>query len=238
MSLANFSLPFQLATPGPYVFPSAGGQTPINNLRVNAVVAGGHFGGDRPFQNEPYIPPAAYQHQKGQQDHGQRQRQYYKQIPQQVRRPVSEVSHQQDARHPELSNQQIRNPEVSHQIRNPEVAHQQISNPDVSHQIQNQGGTHQQFRSQEASQQVRSQEGSNQESQFRSNQEAQFDRSVDDRYNYDQDFRRTQPRHQSRMMPQQQMVPPPLDVPEQQDRVANGGDSDAAGEPYPERPDG
>ncbi|XP_063989838.1 protein spaetzle 3 [Diachasmimorpha longicaudata] len=93
MSLVNFSLPFQLATPTPYMYPpDVGQQTPTNNLKFNAV-PGDNFGRERRYQNEPYIPPAAYHQQEHphrgvkQQEHLQsRQRQYYKQQVQQQQR--------------------------------------------------------------------------------------------------------------------------------------------------------
>ncbi|XP_011309753.1 uncharacterized protein [Fopius arisanus] len=88
MSLANFSLPFQLATPAPYMYPPPTQQTPVNHLGLNGVPPGDNFRGERRYQNEPYIPPAAY-HQQDQQDH---LRQYYKQAPQQQFR--GQVHHQ------------------------------------------------------------------------------------------------------------------------------------------------
>ncbi|KAF7990311.1 hypothetical protein HCN44_000116 [Aphidius gifuensis] len=74
MSLGNFSLPFQLATPSPYLY------TPNDplRLRLNAVVPSSvNFQDERRYQNEPYIPPAAYQQQKNNQQSNQQK--YYKQ---------------------------------------------------------------------------------------------------------------------------------------------------------------
>lgn len=76
MSLGNFSLPFQLATPSPYLY------TPNDplRLRLNAVVPSSvNFQDERRYQNEPYIPPAAYQQQKNNNNQQNNQQKYYKQ---------------------------------------------------------------------------------------------------------------------------------------------------------------
>lgn len=86
MSLANFSLPFQVATPSPYLFTNnIPAQTPANNLRLNAVLPSSPslFSEQRQYHNQPYIPPAAYQrqhqnHHVQQQEQQQRRNTYYK----------------------------------------------------------------------------------------------------------------------------------------------------------------
>ncbi|XP_003701081.1 spaetzle domain-containing protein 3 [Megachile rotundata] len=74
MSLVNFTLPYQSATPTPFFYGGQnGGQPAVNNLRLNAVLPvapAPNFNGQESFQNEPYIPPAAYQQK--QQQHRQR----------------------------------------------------------------------------------------------------------------------------------------------------------------------
>ncbi|XP_053978206.1 protein spaetzle 3 [Hylaeus volcanicus] len=70
MSLANFTLPYQSATPTPFFYGGQnGGHTPANNLRLNAVLPPApalNFNERESFQNEPYIPPAGYQQQRQQ----------------------------------------------------------------------------------------------------------------------------------------------------------------------------
>ncbi|XP_078039887.1 spaetzle domain-containing protein 3 [Augochlora pura] len=68
MSLVNFTLPYQPATPTPFFYGGqTGGHSSVNNLRLNAVLPPApapNFNDREPFQNEPYIPPAGYQQQK------------------------------------------------------------------------------------------------------------------------------------------------------------------------------
>lgn len=68
MSLVNFSLPYQSATPTPFFYGGQnGGHSTVNNLRLNAVLppAPAHSFNERePFQNEPYVPSASYQQQR------------------------------------------------------------------------------------------------------------------------------------------------------------------------------
>nr|XP_031830437.1 protein spaetzle 3 isoform X2 [Nomia melanderi] len=68
MSLVNFTLPYQSATPTPFFYGGqTGGHSSVNNLRLNAVLPPApapNFNDREPFQNEPYIPPAGYQQQK------------------------------------------------------------------------------------------------------------------------------------------------------------------------------
>ena len=68
MSLVNFSLPYQSATPTPFFYGGQNqGHSTVNNLRLNAVLppAPAHSFNERePFQNEPYVPPANYQQQR------------------------------------------------------------------------------------------------------------------------------------------------------------------------------
>lgn len=70
MSLANFTLPYQSATPTPFFYDGQnGGQSTVNNLRLNAVLPPAparNFNEQEPFQNEPYIPPIGYQNQQQQ----------------------------------------------------------------------------------------------------------------------------------------------------------------------------
>lgn len=77
MSLVNFSLPYQPATPTPFFYGGQpGGHSPVNNLRLNAVLPPApapNFNDREPFQNEPYIPPAGYQQQKQHQSSFSRQ---------------------------------------------------------------------------------------------------------------------------------------------------------------------
>ncbi|XP_003398592.1 protein spaetzle 3 [Bombus affinis] len=162
MSLVNFTLPYQSATPTPFFYGGQnGGQSTVNNLRLNAVLPPApapNFNDQEPFQNEPYIPPAAYQQQQQQQQQ-QRQRQ-------------STVNRQRN------------------------------TNTFV--------------------------------------EDSSFSSTQDNRYaNYNQDFRRTQPRQQ-----QQQMRPPPS-LPQQQQRVSVERDQDnfrtsrmPEQESYPDRPNG
>lgn len=71
MSLVNFTLPYQSATPTPFFYGGQnGGQSTVNNLRLNAVLPPApapNFNEQEPFQNEPYIPPTGYQQQQQQQ---------------------------------------------------------------------------------------------------------------------------------------------------------------------------
>lgn len=70
MSLVNFTLPYQSATPTPFFYGGQnGGQSTANNLRLNAVLPPApvpNFNDQESFLNEPYIPPAAYQQQQQQ----------------------------------------------------------------------------------------------------------------------------------------------------------------------------
>ena len=70
MSLVNFTLPYQSATPTPFFYGGQnGGQPTANNLRLNAVLPPApapNFNDQESFLNEPYIPPAAYQQQQQQ----------------------------------------------------------------------------------------------------------------------------------------------------------------------------
>lgn len=162
MSLVNFTLPYQSVTPTPFFYGGQnGGQSTVNNLRLNAVLPPApapNFNDQEPFQNEPYIPPAAYQQQQQQQQQ-QRQRQ-------------STVNRQRN------------------------------TNTFV--------------------------------------EDSSFSSTQDSRYaNYNQDFRRTQPRQQ-----QQQMRPPPS-LSQQQQRVSVERDQDnfrtsrmPEQESYPDRPNG
>ncbi|KAG7205532.1 hypothetical protein KM043_007510 [Ampulex compressa] len=75
MSLVNFTLPYQSATPAPFLYAN-GGPSTVNNLRLNAVLPAApaaNFNERQPFQNEPYIPPARYHQQQQQQQQRQRQ---------------------------------------------------------------------------------------------------------------------------------------------------------------------
>lgn len=70
MSLVNFTLPYQSATPTPFFYGGHnGGQSTVNNLRLNAVLPPApapNFNEQEPYRNEPYIPPAVYQQQQQQ----------------------------------------------------------------------------------------------------------------------------------------------------------------------------
>ncbi|CAD6234682.1 GSCOCG00002051001-RA-CDS [Cotesia congregata] len=61
MSLANFSLPFPVATPSPYLYTPSISQS-VNNLPFNGVLPSPNFNEQSNYQNQPYLPPA-YQRQ-------------------------------------------------------------------------------------------------------------------------------------------------------------------------------
>ncbi|XP_015591781.1 protein spaetzle 3 [Cephus cinctus] len=84
MSLVNFTLPYQTASPSPFLFNGAGGHSTVNNLRLNAVLPpppAPSYNDEEPFQNEPYIPPPQYEqrHQQQQQQQQERHRQHAQQ---------------------------------------------------------------------------------------------------------------------------------------------------------------
>lgn len=130
MSLGNFSLPFQLATPSPYLYTPNDPHQVVNNLRLNAVVPSSvNFQEERRYQNEPYIPPAVYQQQQHQ---SQKNKQQLKQQDQQQQeynhkqqyQPQSQtnryVDYGQDYRRT-LPRQSGRNPQLQQEILPPPV---------------------------------------------------------------------------------------------------------------------
>ncbi|XP_046492527.1 protein spaetzle 3 [Neodiprion pinetum] len=65
MALVNFTLPYQTATPSPFLLPGAPGHSTVNNLRYNAVPPpppAPSYNNEDPYHNEPYVPPAEYRH--------------------------------------------------------------------------------------------------------------------------------------------------------------------------------
>ncbi|KAK0171226.1 hypothetical protein PV328_008977 [Microctonus aethiopoides] len=144
MSLANFSLPFQVATPSTsYLFTTNinnnddnNNHGPINNLQLNGVLPSSTgFSEERQYHNQPYIPPAAYQrqhhhHQLQQQEQQQQRRSqdyFNKQI--QSQQPQQYTSQRAQQRPEYISTQNNRYNDYGNDFRRTQPRQHHTKNP-------------------------------------------------------------------------------------------------------------